>query len=131
MFISRECDYAIRMVRALSDMQVKPVRQLCEEETVPIPYAYKILKRLDIAGIVKSHRGPSGGYSLAKETSQLTMYDVVVSVCDELLINECIRDGYQCPNNSDSGLCKVHTEMRRLQTLVFEGLKEKPFNKLL
>ena len=64
MFITRECDYAVRVVRALWGESRLSVSDICEKEAITAPFAYKILKKLQKAEIVKGYRGVHGGYSL-------------------------------------------------------------------
>lgn len=66
MFITRECDYAARVLRALSGETRLSVNEICEKESITAPFAYKILKKLQKAGIVKGYRGVHGGYAMNK-----------------------------------------------------------------
>ena len=44
MLLTKESDYAIRIVRALKDGNKIRARDICEEEEIPEAFAYKILK---------------------------------------------------------------------------------------
>ena len=55
MFITRECDYAVRVLRALAGETRLSVNEICDREAITAPFAYKILKKLQKAGIVKGH----------------------------------------------------------------------------
>ncbi|EJW97024.1 rrf2 family protein (putative transcriptional regulator), partial [gut metagenome] len=66
MFITRECDYAVRVIRALGGEARLSVGEICERESITAPFAYKILKKLQKAELVKGYRGVHGGYSMAK-----------------------------------------------------------------
>ena len=125
MFLTKECDYAIRIVRALSDFEKRHVKALCDEEHIPLQFAYKILKKLEYGGIVVSYRGTNGGYKLAKELNQITMYDILSSVDDDLFINGCLRPASECPNNIAGKPCKVHQELQIIQDNLIDTLKGK------
>ena len=131
MFLTRECDYAIRTVRDLADMQMKPVGDICRREQIPRPFAYKILKKLEQAGIVNSFRGASGGYMLAKEPAELTLYDIVMAMDERFFLNECLLPSYNCPRNTEGHPCGVHGEMDRLQKALMEALSEKNMTELV
>ena len=60
MLITRECDYAVRVIRALSDEDRLSVNDICEREEITAPFAYKILKKLQKAKIVRGYRGVHG-----------------------------------------------------------------------
>ena len=125
MFLTRECDYAIRVVRDLADLETKSVGGICEREHIPLRFAYKILKKLEHAGIVCSYRGVHGGYRLAKKPEEVTLFEIANAVDENLLLNECLRPGDKCPNNSDGKLCGVHEELGRIQAVLVNELKEK------
>jgi len=130
MFLPKECDYAIRVVRGLSDMGIKSVRIICELEKVPQHFAYKILKKLERAGIVNSYRGAEGGYQLAKTLDSITLFDIVSAVNKQLLLSECLKKGFICVRNSNGNSCGVHRELIRVQALLMEALNEKTMDKL-
>ena len=44
MFITRECDYAVRVLRALAGETRLSVNEICDREAITAPFAYKILK---------------------------------------------------------------------------------------
>ena len=46
MLITRECDYAVRIVRALAGGEKLCVNQICEKEDLTPAFVYKILKKL-------------------------------------------------------------------------------------
>ena len=50
MIMTRETDYAVRILRALSCGERMTVRQVCDLELVPVQFAYKILKKLEKQG---------------------------------------------------------------------------------
>ena len=131
MFLTRECDYAIRVVRDLANQEMKPVKTICERENIPHPFAYKILKKLEHAGIVNSFRGAVGGYQLAKAPESITLFDIVNAVDDNLLINECPKEGYECTRYSGGRACGVHRELMRIQNILSKALYEKTMDKLI
>ena len=130
MFLTRERDYAMRVVRALANLEKKSVKTICELEHVPLDFAYKILKKLERAGIVESTRGTRGGYQLAKKPNNITMFDVLYSVDDNLFINECLKPDADCPNHAEGKRCRVHEELIGIQSVIFSMLKSKTLDLL-
>jgi len=131
MFLTRECDYAIRIVRELADMQVKSVGVICDHEQIPRPFTYKILKKLEKARLVNSFRGASGGYLLSKEPDMITLFDIAIAIDSHLFINECLLPDYKCPRNTDGNPCGVHLELGRLQNILTDALCEKTIAELV
>jgi Rrf2 family protein len=130
MFITKESDYAVRIIRELADGGKKTVQYICEQEQIPHQYGYKILKKLEKGGLVCSFRGTNGGYCLAKKTSEITLFDALAAV-DSLLFTECLGHGYNCPMNRGRKQCGVHAEFFRIQQMILAGLKEKSLAEIL
>lgn len=131
MFISRECDYAIRVIRALAGSGRKAVGEICESELIPRQYAYKIIKKLEKAELVTIYRGASGGYELAKELGDITLLDIITAVDEGLQINKCLEADYCCPRNSGENHCSVHDELFRVQDAIIAVLSEKSISDVL
>ena len=132
MFITREADYGARIIRELADGGRKTVRDICAKELVPFQYGYKILKKLEKSGLVRGFRGASGGYALAKDAGAIILFDVVIAVDGELLINECLSQGYTCPlNRQGKKRCGIHREFIRIQNLLLAALREKKLTEIL
>jgi Rrf2 family protein len=60
-------------------------------QEIPVRYLEQILYRLKKADFIKTHRGPTGGYSLAKEPHMITLGDICRAV-DEPLDPVCCVD---------------------------------------
>ena len=129
MLITRRSDYAMRICRVLHDGKVHNVREICQAEEIPKAFAYKILRELEMAGLVKSERGNQGGYFLNRPLSELTLYDVVNITEDDLAILHCMKE--ECNRNPDSMPCKVHQEIERIQNILIDELKKKTIEEIL
>jgi len=80
MWISRRTDYATRALVALAlERDVRPVKiqELAERTDTPISVLEQVLPQLRSAGIVRSERGPSGGYRLNHPPEDITLERVV------------------------------------------------------
>jgi Rrf2 family protein len=131
MFITKESDYAVRIIRELKDGERKTVEHICRQENIPFQYGYKILKKLEMGGLVRSYRGANGGYALAKEPVGITLFDVITAINEELLLFECLGHGFDCPRNRGENSCGVHSEFGRIQGIMLASLKEKPLSEFV
>lgn len=131
MFITREADYGIRTIRALSSGQKMNITAICEQENIPRQFAYKILKKLNHAEIVSIIRGVNGGYVLTASLEELTLYDIISAVDQDLFITKCIDSTYGCEQNLGKDKCRVHQEFTRIQNIIEEELKKTPVSKLI
>lgn len=129
MLITREMDYMVRVLRAVRDGAQHAAPQIVEAENMPPAITYKLLKRLTKAGLLVSQRGQAGGYRLARPAQSLTLYDVFAAVEQDLLLTECLRPDYDCPNNAHSG-CGVHREFCRIQKNLAADLRQKTLAEL-
>lgn len=95
---------------------------IAERTKTPPRYVSKVLRDLVVAGLVVSRRGPSGGFSLSKPSSQITILDVVDAV-------DPIRRITECPlgNPAHTELCPLH---RRLDLAIGE-IRESLLSSLL
>ena len=131
MLITRENEYAIRMVRALADKEIKTVKKICYEERVPLKWAYKILKKMEYAKIVKAFHGVNGGYRLDREISQITMLDILSINENALRFSECAH-GPSCADDAHSpNDCAVTQEFMHLQSAIKSVLNERTMDKVL
>ena len=123
MLLTKECDYGIRIIRALVDGTKKTVEIIAEEQHIPKKYAYKIVKKLDRAGFVQSVRGRGGGYRLNKPLDSFTVADIVTTIDANRYINECLQDDSLCPFKIDPRKpCTVHQQLVRIQKMVLSEL---------
>ena len=139
MLVTREMDYAVRIMRALFSGEKLTSEQIAGRENMQVPITYKIMKQLTLAGVVNSSRGKNGGYTLGSNAEKLTLYDVFHALdyrsgndgktCDCTMVTECLRQGYECPNNTDCE-CGVHAEFVRIQNKLDEELKRNTLKKL-
>ena len=80
MLFTKECDYAIRIMRALSDGELVSVSNICAAEQLPSAMTYKITRKLEKQGLLKSCRGTNGGYCLNRTLSEISLYDICAAV---------------------------------------------------
>lgn len=132
MRLNQATDYAMRAVLYLSGVpygQVMEAKLIAEEEHIPMRFLLKILRLLTKEGIVESHRGINGGYSLARHPSKITMLDVVEAVEGPIAINRCLYAPEECSKHY-SEQCPVHEALFELQKSMAEHLSRYNFQML-
>jgi Rrf2 family protein len=96
MQVGRRVDYA---VRALSYLAGQPPGRVIsradieKSQDIPSFYLSKIMKDLVAGGLVRSHIGSKGGFTLAKDASAITIKDVYETVERPLVLMECLEEG--------------------------------------
>ena len=131
MLLTKECDYGLRIVRALASGEKRTADEICAAESIPSQFAYKILKKLERAGFIQSSRGREGGYWLTKTIDEITIYDIVSTIYENLFINECLRDDRDCINHSPDNMCAVHHELTRIQNILITQLRMKTISQIV
>ena len=132
MLITRECDYAVRVLRAMAENRRVSVNEICERELITAPFAYKILKKLQKSGLVRGYRGVHGGYVLNCDPDQVTLYDIYTTIDPDLFIIDCLQPGYDCARNgADGEICTVHSELCEIQQELCRMLQRKSLKKLI
>lgn len=87
--------YGLRFVLALSVLSSKGhvgVAEVAEREELPVKFLEAIAVALRKKGVVDVKRGAGGGYFLARELNEISLYDLVV-VLDEKMEKAIETDG--------------------------------------
>lgn len=80
MWITRRTDYATRAVLALTlaaDEKPRKLQDLAEATATPVNVLEQVLPQLRGAGVVRSERGPNGGYRLNHPPEEITLGKIV------------------------------------------------------
>lgn len=80
MKISNKCHYALKAVYELASRRTATpvaVAQIAEAQGIPPRFLENILNQLRHAGLVVSHRGNTGGYTLATRPEVITVAEVI------------------------------------------------------
>ena len=83
MRISRSTGYAMLAVGYIAKNQKRGIilsQSIAKEYDMPLEYLLKILQELVKANILRSKRGPRGGFKLARPTGKITMLQVIEAV---------------------------------------------------
>ncbi len=83
MRLSNAAQYAIRALVHMAtrkDNALLISRAVALEEGIPDLYLMKVLRPLVTRGILRSIKGPNGGYSLARDPKEITLLDILEAV---------------------------------------------------
>ena len=83
-----------------------PGREIAAAEKIPPPFLAKILHRLGSVGLVKSTKGPHGGYELGQPADRVLIGEVVGAIDGPLTLTDvCILGLEKC---GDANPCALH-----------------------
>lgn len=129
--ITKESDYGIRIIRALKDGEQMTIHQICDQQSIPKQFAYKILKKLDNAGLVQIRRGYKGGCVLAADLREITLFDVIRATDEQFFLTHCLQEGYLCDYSARASCCTVHQELTRVQHMLEQELRRYSLKEVL
>jgi Rrf2 family protein len=83
MHVTAKADYAVRAVIELSESsQAAPrkVDDVAQAQGIPVSFLENILTQLRSSGVVRSQRGPEGGYWLAQPAAEVSLAQIIRAV---------------------------------------------------
>ena len=118
-------DYGLVLMTCIArnhERSLHTARDLAMESRLPLPTVSKLLKELLQSGLLISHRGMRGGYSLAKEPHDISVAEIVAALEGPIALTECSTD--------ISGLCDLERycpikSNQRIISQVVRGALEK------
>ncbi|MCK7460654.1 MAG: Rrf2 family transcriptional regulator [Sphingobacterium sp.] len=72
------------------------IKQICKDLDLPTPFLAKILQQLAKQKILKSLKGPHGGFSLLKDPKKITLLDIVITIDGEDIFTNCVIHNRTC-----------------------------------
>jgi FeS assembly SUF system regulator len=118
-------DYGLVLMTYIArdhDRSLHTARDLSVESRLPLPTVSKLLKELLQGGLLFSHRGIKGGYSLARKPREISVAEIIAVLEGPIALTECSTD--------ISGLCDLEPscpikDNQRIISQVVRGALEK------
>ncbi|HSB79419.1 MAG TPA: Rrf2 family transcriptional regulator [Candidatus Methylomirabilis sp.] len=130
MKLTRGGEYGIRGVLYLAqqnDGKVSMLSAIAKAQDVPPRFLAKIFQALAKAGVVKSHRGAKGGFSLARPASEVSIKDVIEAVEGPINLNVCLVGPGECDRDTT---CSMHAVWEEAQSKMMDVLAKANFGDL-
>lgn len=91
--LNRLTDYAVVL---LTQMAVRPgewhsAQHIADQGALPLPTVAKLLNALAREGIVASHRGAAGGYTLGRPAAAISVADIVQALEGPIALTACVE----------------------------------------
>lgn len=157
--LTRKTDYALVALARLADPESPPaslrkglapplqcpvsVRKIAKEYDLPLPQMMNVFKALQKAGLVRSVRGPRGGYFLADQPDQIRLISVVEAIEGPIQLTLCCDAETATPNEpclcTITHRCPITTAIHRvnqrlaafLSTITIQDLMTREVDMLL
>ena len=125
MLITRASEYAILSLILLSKAnEPQDSETLSRELVISKSFLAKILQALAKNSILKSFKGVNGGFSLAKEASNINMLEIISCVEGKSpAVFDCASSESDCPSDK-ADICSIWPFLNRLQGKIDSFLAE-------
>ena len=103
----------------------KPVSGVSKRQNISIKYLEQLTRKLKKSGLIKSQRGPFGGYILAKPPGKITVGDIVQALEGIVVITECSGEEHKfCGVCNRAGDCLSRWVWIKANRAMFECLDQ-------
>jgi len=72
------------------------IKEISERQDVSVPYLEQILNKLRRAGLIKSMKGPGGGYLLARRPDEISIASILNELEGPVAITSCLDPDEGC-----------------------------------
>ena len=121
MKLSTKCRYAVMaMVDLAANASAKPVAlaDVADRQDISLSYLEQLFGKLRKAGLVKSVRGPGGGYLLAHGPTDTRVADIIMAVDEPIQTTRCTPGSPQgC--QADRARCLTHDLWEELGNQIY------------
>ena len=123
MIYSRPAEYAMRAFVHLAQMpdgKYTMAKNIAEQEGIPTHFLAKILQQLATKGLLRSRRGPTGGFALRVPSEDVRLWDIVEALDGRSQYTACASGLAEC---SDDMPCSMHDSWVELRTHIIDYLE--------
>lgn len=120
MRLSTKGRYAVMaMVDLASHGRGKPVAlaDVADRQEISLSYLEQLFGKLRKSGLVRSVRGPGGGYLLARDATDLRVADIIMAVDESIATTRCRPGPAGC--HDDKSRCLTHDLWQELGNQIF------------
>lgn len=121
MRLTTKARYAVMaMVDLASSVDHGPVKlaDIAERQELSLSYLEQLFARLRRAGLVRSVRGPGGGYLPCRGAAEVTIADIVLAVDEPIRATRC-KSGDAPGCRSDRRRCQTHDLWEELGNQIY------------
>ena len=122
MIYSRSSEYAIRAFVYLAqvpDGKYAMVKNIAESEEIPAHFLAKILQQLARKGLLRSSKGPTGGFALRVDAGDIRLLDIVEALDGLAPYQQCASGLAEC---NDDMPCSMHDSWVALRSRIMDYL---------
>ena len=111
---------AMKHLAEYAHQGARSAKDVADAYGIPQEALAKILQRLVKAGLLKSQHGTNGGYTLARDASRISAFEVIRAIDGPLFITSCVTVRGEC---DQSDRCNIREPLRRVSHSIEEVLR--------
>ncbi|MDI6767125.1 MAG: Rrf2 family transcriptional regulator [Bacteroidota bacterium] len=122
---SRQCEYALQAIFYLAlkpHGELTSIRDITDKLEIPYHFVAKILQDLTRKKLLRSHKGPSGGFSLGKSAKDITIFQIVEAIDGDGFLKNCLFGFPKCDSDNP---CSVHEQWEKIREDINKMLTSK------
>lgn len=121
--MTKQADYGAVLLTFFAQEQGRMLsaRELAQRSQLPLPTVTKILKLLTKGGLLISHRGVKGGYSLTRSPADITVEQIVTALDGPIALAQC---GENAPGCEQASICPIRPGWQQIDVAVRNALTE-------
>lgn len=81
--------------------EVTPLSEISEAQEIPEKFLAKIFQSLSKAGILRSHRGVRGGFTISRDPAEITVKEIVETIQGPYHLTKCVDDMSTCHRDAE------------------------------
>lgn len=122
--LNRLTDYAVVLMSQMAHerQKVRTAPQISQESGLPLPTVAKLLNALARDGLVTSHRGAAGGYTLARPAEDIPVAAIIQALEGPIALTSCVSGADD--NCEVASLCPMHGNWNKVNSAIREALEK-------
>jgi Rrf2 family protein len=121
--LTKKADYGLMALKFLAEHPESmslSAKDIAEAYHIPQQLLAKILQRLAKEGLLRSHAGMNGGYTLARSAHEISAFEVIRAIDGPLFITSCVTVSGLCDLTNS---CTIKEPLARVNESISDLLK--------
>jgi Rrf2 family transcriptional regulator, iron-sulfur cluster assembly transcription factor len=131
MIYSKASEYAVRACVHLARCpagELVSVKQIARQEHIPLWFLAKILQELAGRRLLRSRKGPTGGFTLGLDPSEIRLLDIVQALDGIACYEQCAMGLVEC---SEEHPCPMHEVWKDMRFRILDYLRSNTIGDLV
>lgn len=129
--LTKKADYGLMALKYLAEHAGEPsmsAKDIAEAYHIPPQLLAKILQKLTREGLLRSHAGMNGGYSLSRGAHDISAFEVIRAIDGPLFLTSCTTSTSVCDLTAS---CTIKEPLARVNESIIELLRNTRISDLL